>query len=310
VRAVLVVLTLVLAAACDIPHPFEHGGQRAAYPLAALTVDVWVGGIDGLPAPMGTDLTRSLTEALGAHGVTALQQAGAQSRFVLRGEAEPPAAPDAPYLVTWTLYDDEGIEAGLHVQEVETPPPGQAAWPPEEARRLGETAAKAIAGLIGIDAELPEGAAATVRSGLFVGGVTGAPGNGNGALFDAIGRALANAGLPLAETAETAEHLLDCRVSVGPPDGGSQPVEIRWQVRRPDGGIAGEATQNNAVPAGSLDGRWGPVAGYIASAAVDGIQDILRRQRNRENNPGFDVPEAPDLPAPPEREPPAGNAAP
>jgi hypothetical protein len=37
----------------------------------------------------------------------------------------------------------------------------------------------------------------------------------------------------------------------------------------------GEIAQQNVVPAGSLDGPWGPVADEVARAAASGLLDLL-----------------------------------
>ena len=44
-----------------MPHPFEHGRERADYPLAELTVDVRVASVTGLPASVAEELTRAVT---------------------------------------------------------------------------------------------------------------------------------------------------------------------------------------------------------------------------------------------------------
>jgi hypothetical protein len=53
-------------------------------------------------------------------------------------------------------------------------------------------------------------------------------------------------------------------------------VEILWIVSR-DGEELGRVSQANRVPAGSLDGPWGPVAPLVAGAALDGLLPIFDR---------------------------------
>ena len=315
-----IVALLVLAAACGpLPHPFEHPADGPGYPLAALAIDVRVSPVAGLPAPAGAALAQAVAESLGAFGVTASVRTAIASRFLLEGSyADPEPDAGAPHdaLIVWTLFDDEGEATGIHTQAVDA---ALAAGPDAAALRAAGTApAKALAGLIGADAELPPTAAGgSRRAGLFVAGITGAPGDGNTALAIALRLVLADSGLGSTDTADAAAYVLRGTVAVEPPRDGGQPVEIRWQVATRDGKEVGEAVQRNAVPAGRLDGPWGAVAGLAARAAVDGIADILGRAADgdagtaeTEPRPAIILPPSTALPAPAYRAPPARGTAP
>lgn len=310
---VLIALALLPVAACGpLPHPFEHGPERAAYPLAELTLDVRVAPVEGLPGDISRTLTRAVAENLGGHGVTAVQRMETPARLVLSGKAAPPGEqenPDSTVQVGWTLYDADGVETGIHVQDLQVTRSELDSLDSGALRDLGATAAKAIAALIGIDSELPGGASTKRRGGLYVETVSGAPGDGNTALTAAIRRALETADIAVAADIDRAEHVLSCEVAVDPPAENGQGVAILWRISRPGGASIGEASQTNTVPTGSLDGRWGPVAGYAATAAIDGIQDILRRQQSRGTRPGFLVPATSDLPPPGVLRPPAQSPA-
>ena len=56
-----------------------------------------------------------------------------------------------------------------------------------------------------------------------------------------------------------------------------QSVTVDWTVLAPDGARIGTVSQSNAVPAGSLDGAWGPVARAVAENGAQGIVAMLRR---------------------------------
>jgi hypothetical protein len=45
----------------------------------------------------------------------------------------------------------------------------------------------------------------------------------------------------------------------------------------PGGKQLGVVKQENAVPQGSLDGRWGDVANFVAAAAAPGILAIIEK---------------------------------
>jgi hypothetical protein len=301
-RLILIVIPLLFSAACGpLPQPFaHHGPEKTAYPLAELAVDVRVAAVTGLPEPAANALARAVAESLGGYGVTATHRAGAPSRFVLQGEINEPdssATDIANISITWTLADETGEDTGLHVQEL------RAAWTdwqrpdPGFIRQAGSAPARAIADLVGIDAELPK-PEKTTRLGLFLTGVTGAPGDGNESLAIAIRLALKSRSVSLAAGPQEAAHHLSAEVSVTPPSDGLQTVSITWQVNRPDGKPVGDATQANEIPAGSLDGRWGVIAGYAATAAVDGIADILTLGRERRSSTTITIPSDQTLPNP------------
>lgn len=302
-----IVALCLLAAACGpLPRPFDHAAGGPDYPLAALAIDVRVVAVAGLPAPTGAALARTVAENLGAYGVTATTRSSTPSHFVLEGNYVDPE-PDAPAphgaLIVWTLFDADGEATGIHTEAVDSAL--AAGTDAATLRAAGEAPVKALAGLIDADAELPATSGAA-RSGLFLAGITGAPGDGNTALAIALRLVLANSGLGSAETAEAAAYILRGTVAVDPPRDGGQPVEIRWRITTRDGKEVGEAVQRNAVPAGRLDKPWGAVAGLAARAAVDGITDILGRAAARDpaaedatSRQGITLPPSADLPTPP-----------
>jgi len=195
---------LVLAACGPLPQPFEHNMQGSAYPLAELAIDVRVAPVAGLPAATGEGLARAVAENLGAFGVTATSRPGIASRFVLQGVyAEPGAAPLADATILWTLYDADGEATGIHSQAIEVPFAANA----ETIGAAGRQPAKALAALVGVDAELPA-TGPRARRGVFLAEITGAPGDGNAALATALRHALQGGPFGLAETADGAAHVV------------------------------------------------------------------------------------------------------
>ncbi len=122
-------------------------------------------------------------------------------------------------------------------------------------------------------------AAAAEGTLLFTVPVSGAPGDGNGALTRGIRAALATRGYALADTPRAARYLLAGSVALGKAEAGRQPVRIVWEVTDAQGQVLGRAVQENDVAAGSLNGAWGPIAAAVAGAAVPGIADVVRRSQ-------------------------------
>jgi hypothetical protein len=115
---------------------------------------------------------------------------------------------------------------------------------------------------------------------IAVEGVTGAPGDGDRSLARAIAAALRHANLRVADADPPRQsYRLSGRIEIAPPLEGRQQVKVRWALKRPDGGEIGQVSQENAVPAGSLDGPWGDVAYAVAMAAAPGIAALVERAK-------------------------------
>jgi len=111
-------------------------------------------------------------------------------------------------------------------------------------------------------------------------GVSGAPGDGGATLSRAIGNALQRANVEVAARPDAkARFVLTGRVEVSPPDAGKQKVKVSWILAQPDGQQIGTVNQENAVPAGSLDGAWGDVAFAVAQAAAPGIATLIEHAK-------------------------------
>jgi hypothetical protein len=108
--------------------------------------------------------------------------------------------------------------------------------------------------------------------------VTGATGDGGNSLSLAIAAALHRAGVPLQEKpGDQPSFLLTGKVAISAASAGHQNVKIVWALKRADGKDVGQVSQENAVPAGSLNGKWGDTAYDVALAAVSGIVELLQR---------------------------------
>ena len=105
--------------------------------------------------------------------------------------------------------------------------------------------------------------------------VRGAPGDGDDALTRAIRHAIKARGVRLTENAAKAGYAVAGAVTIGPPSNNRQSVRIVWTVSRIDGRDVGRVTQENMVPAHSLDGSWGRIATIIAAATAEDIDNTL-----------------------------------
>jgi hypothetical protein len=65
------------------------------------------------------------------------------------------------------------------------------------------------------------------------------------------------------------------KVSLKPFNNNREVITITWEVLDPQNKPVGEIEQSNVIPAGSLNGEWGPIAREITIAAAEGLLDLL-----------------------------------
>lgn len=107
--------------------------------------------------------------------------------------------------------------------------------------------------------------------------VSGAPGDGNSALAQALSREMQRQGVPLDGQAGRG-YRVEGQVIVGAVKDGKQAIQIDWRVKDGKGASVGTVTQKNSIPPGSLDGSWGQTADAAAAAAAQGIIKLLPQQ--------------------------------
>ena len=108
--------------------------------------------------------------------------------------------------------------------------------------------------------------------------VTGAPGDGSRSLAAALRNELMRNGVKPAPPGSAA-YRVEGRVKMGANQSGQQPIKIDWVVKDPNGQSLGTVSQENQIPAGSLDGQWGGTATAAAVAATQGILKLLPQQQ-------------------------------
>ncbi len=116
--------------------------------------------------------------------------------------------------------------------------------------------------------------------------VIGAPGDGRASLTNSLAVLLREADLAVEILRDTDPRVVIPRdavvvsgqVLVSPLPGTDPPAEritLTWTVRDHRGALIGSISQDNAIPAGSLDGPWGEAAFFAAQGARDGLFDLL-----------------------------------
>jgi len=281
---------LGMAACGPLPKPFKRATEAPPNPLVESGVprDIAVKLVNGPSIPMAQLISKAVAGDRGT------------SRYVLEGWVEGwqnKAALSPPLRIQWVLTERDGKLVANHTENVYGTAFEWEYGSPRILREIGEGTGGAIARVVR-PRVASETAEAVNPTGLWIRPISDAPGDGNFSLTRAIGFALSDSGLKIAEDRTQAKHVLKGNVRVDSPVSGRQNVEIAWTVIDRKGKELGNAVQRNAVPEGTFDGRWGQTAVMIAMAAVGGIKDILldvERNRRTRGNPLF--PSRLDLPA-------------
>ncbi len=279
-KIVCVALAAAFFAACQpVPRPFAPApdARHSATLEQSDHGGIVVLAVAGVAEPIAQGMAAGMAKALRDRNVPAATGGGnRRSRFLQGWVTTQPASRGRVRIdLVWDLFDADGRVIGS--KPVRREVVGYR-WEGGDRMLLDElatVAAQAIAALVQEPAAA--GAASVPRPPLHVAAVTGAPGDGGVALRRAMTRALGGAGFRLSDAPVSGALVIAGRVALSPPREGRQTAEIIWAVRRAEGTELGRLTQKNAVPAGSLDGAWGPTARAIADAAVGGVRDLLDR---------------------------------
>jgi len=276
----LALLPLLGAGACaDLPQPFRNRpgaqAQRLAAPLALRLA---------VPPPQNALLPDAAARGLAGRVATALQ-----------AQEVPAVATDAPLPLDWRveiaaerrgetvlprfrLLDADG-RAQAAADGAPVPLRDWAEPTPETLAAVASAAAPALTRLLlQVEAARKATDPASLAAGpprIRLGGVRGAPGDGNAVLASRMRDFLGNQGFVVQDSAEGAAYALEGDVVVSPPARGVQRVEIQWIVSRRDGEELGRVAQLNEVPNGRLNRLWGDVAYAAAEEAADGVRTVV-----------------------------------
>jgi hypothetical protein len=273
--AVLVAL-LALAACQPLPHPFAQDTPPPNAPILTPpdSAGVVIAPVTGAPEPAAHDLAAAMVKAFQDDDVPASTTASNSGSYRIAGSATAAPAVDGSVVVTitWEMRDAKGTAVG-HQDVALTLPSANWARGGEAVAPFARQAEPLLAKAIESAAPAPlvlDNLRVAVRT------VTGAPGDGGEALARAMENALRRANLTLIDKpSDQPNFLVQGNVDISPPASGKQQIKILWSLLRPDGGKVGQVQQENAIPAGSLDGNWGLTAYDVANAAAPGIAALI-----------------------------------
>lgn len=110
---------------------------------------------------------------------------------------------------------------------------------------------------------------------VMVAPVTGAPSDGNKQLFSGMRRALGSSKVVVIDKAGGDTFTVTGAVVVTPVDDRTVQLSVKWTLRDPSGKEVGNIEQANPVPAAAARGSWAGFGDIVASAAVEGVLELL-----------------------------------
>lgn len=278
-------LLAVVAACGPLPRPFQPEDKQAldlaayARPAAILVLPLAAdrpGAAPGDPRRAGEALAAALSDL----GLPAATRAPlAEHLLAGRVSLEPLADGHDAIAITWELRDPSGVKLAEHLQHSRLPAGLWTAGQTAAMASVMAEAAPAIA-LLKRQADAAEAAATAPppERRLVILPPEDAPGDGEDSLPRALEATLRGAAVPVSTEIGDNDLLVLSGVELAPAGPDSQVLLITWQViRASDGADLGRIEQESRIPAGSLDGPWGPTAYDIARGAAEGLIDLLNR---------------------------------
>ena len=277
-RRFLPLLPLLAVACQPLPHPFSADMPATSKPAPVVppdSADIVVAPVAGAPKAVGEALAAALRDADIPASTNGAGNRGSD-HLLSTARTEPRNGRDA-VILAWELHSADGRVLGRGSIAAEEPVEG---WQKGDAAVAQDLAAKAAPAIAGLVQAPPPVAVAVAEPLLAMGPVTGAPGDGGSTLSRAMSFALNRAHVALADTSGAKESfILIGKVELSPPASGQQQVKVSWILRGRDGGEIGRIDQQNAVPAGSLDGSWGDIAFAVANAAAPGVAALIKKAK-------------------------------
>lgn len=274
-RLGLIALLTVLAACGPIPQPFKEGpGAKDTNSLLSIPdgAGVTVAPVHGAGAELSGPLTEALVAALHDQEIPATAGGSLTNGLLMEGVAD---WVDGEAFVVWILTDSQSEVVATVTARAAADRARFDTGDPALVSDLAQRGAVLIAA-----AMKPENTNSTARQGVptvAVVGVEGAPGDGDQALSKAMSAVLGEAGVPMAETPDSAALLLAGGVSVEKLNDELEEVVIQWWLMDETGAVLGTLEQANVIPLGALNERWGGAAYDAALANVEAIREILSR---------------------------------
>ena len=259
--------------------------------FAATAADFAVSPVVGPPPPIDERLARLVAEELQYVDIPATTDLESDHLFVLKGEATSKSDWTGTYTkIVWQIQDEAGNKLSeLNIEDTAPFVSPDAPWDALDMAALKRLAQKTAEEIESAQDSLDQAAAAVppaTKSGeaakpprgrLAIGVISGAPGDGNEALALALAQALKQYRVTVEANPGPGIYRTKAQVSVTNKDVETDTVRIEWRLMGPNGQSYGTVEQENDVPAGSVNQRWGDTAVYAAAGAGDGLVALMEQ---------------------------------
>jgi hypothetical protein len=261
----------VVAAVAPAAAPIQLNGTMSTHDAERgieVQIDWRIAGAPVSQAP-ATSRTRTQPE----------DYADATDRLVSRIAQQ--AAPRVATLIgrppTFQPRSPGEVAAGVSVPEE---PPADIAPAATPASAAGSAAPGApAAAAAATPSAPPPPAPAQVK--VLVEPVTGAPSDGNKQLRSGMRRALGSSKIVIVDAAAPDVFSVGCTVSLTPIDDQRARLVVKWLLKDPAGHKVGDIEQANPVPLAATRGTWAGFGDIVATAASEGILELLEKALGR-----------------------------
>lgn len=281
-KRLILLLPFALAACGTPPEPFygNPGGPEAAKlsqpPAPVLIVPTPKTAL--LATPSAALFASDMATQMAANDVPTVAGPAAKGDWLLGISASVSGSIVTPaYVVTGPDGKTYGHQAGAPVDA--------AAWANGDATTLNKAAsadAPALAKLMSaINAQVQQSSPDSLENRVprvFVGAVTGAPGDGDVSLPLNLSRDLPGPDIMLVKKADEADFTVTGSIKTSPAPQGQIQVELDWVVRDRNNRIAGQVTQLHDLAPSDIEPYWGDVAAAAGQEAAEGITAVVQNE--------------------------------
>ncbi|MFI5023218.1 MAG: hypothetical protein ACHQRJ_16430 [Alphaproteobacteria bacterium] len=279
-----------LGGCIDEPRPFRPAAKPLPSELAAPEGErfvIVVTPVAGVAAPLGRELADAMAKALEKRSLPVAIGEKGPARVLYTVSARLSTPSPASTAVSWEVRNESGELLSRYPQPLPlgadlASPETKAKLIADIAREPADMVVKGIEGDAPLPLDQPAASAAeralSAASGrsLAVDSIKGSPASdGDTALRQTIEYALKVAGIKVVQQKARDSLLLDGMVAVSRVNEGTQHVKVTWSVKRPDGTVVGEVSQENNVPTRLLERVWGEIASSVSQNAAQGIAALV-----------------------------------
>ena len=314
-HVVTLVCLLALAACGQPPRPFEHDDSEA--PVRALPQDkteLAIAPPKNMPPEMAKRVAAALAIELQSYGIVAAVQPTAAPIQVDGTMSTRDADLGIEIQIDWRI---DGAPAAVEpaTSKTRTRPEDYAEANERLVSRIAQQAAPRVATLIGrpptflprspgqvaagvsvpMEPDVaPALAAASVPGSaptppaqqqpqvkVLVAPVTGAPSDGNRQLYSGMRRALGSSKIVIVDAAGPDIFTVVGTVNLTAIDDQKGQLVIKWFLKDPAGKTVGDLEQSNPVPLAAAKGSWAGFGDIVATAASEGVLELLEKAINR-----------------------------